>query len=162
NPCNFPADAQPQFVPNVIAAPCPAAYTQPITTMGSDWNDVGAVVDHVRALRGVDKVALVGWSQGGPRTAGYAERNPQKVSKLVVLAPAYGRNGPSDAPATFPKMNGPMTSQSRADFDANWDRQVGCANQYDPAASASVWSEMMASDPLGATWGAGVRRAPQV
>ena len=55
-----------------------------------------------------------------------------------------------------------FNTQSRADFDANWDRQVGCVDQYDPATSAAVWSEMLASDPVGATWGLGVRRAPNV
>ncbi len=55
-----------------------------------------------------------------------------------------------------------MTAQSQTDFKANWDRQVGCAEQYEPAASAAVWTEMLASDPVGATWGLGVRRAPQV
>jgi pimeloyl-ACP methyl ester carboxylesterase len=53
-----------------------------------------------------------------------------------------------------------MNTQSRADFDANWDRQVGCSNQYDPAVAQSVWANMLASDPVGATWGPGVRRAP--
>ncbi len=162
NACNVPPDAQAQYVPKPLKATCPAAYTQPITTMGSDWDDIGAVVDHLRALRGVEKIALVGWSQGGPRTAGYTARNPAKISKLVVLAPAYNRTGPSAPPNPFPAMNGPMTSQTRADFDANWNRQVGCADQYDPAASAAVWSEMLASDPVGATWGPGMRRAPQV
>ena len=32
----------------------------------------------------------------------------------------------------------------------------------DPAASDAVWEQMLASDPVGATWGTGVRRAPQV
>jgi pimeloyl-ACP methyl ester carboxylesterase len=55
-----------------------------------------------------------------------------------------------------------MNTQSHAEFTANWDRQVGCEDQYDPAASESVWSETIKSDPVGATWGAGVRRAPNV
>ena len=55
-----------------------------------------------------------------------------------------------------------MNTQSHAEFTANWDRQVGCQDQYDPSASESVWSEMINSDPIGATWGPGVRRAPQV
>ena len=55
-----------------------------------------------------------------------------------------------------------MTAQSQADFMANWDRQVGCPEQYEPAAGAVIWTEMLASDPVGATWGPGVRRAPQV
>ena len=46
-------------------------------------------------------------------------------------------------------------------FEANWERQVGCPAQYDPAARDSVWSEMLASNPVGAAWGPGVRRAPQ-
>lgn len=163
DPCNIQADAQPQFVPHLLRAPCPATYTQPITTMGSDWNDIDAAVDYLRTLRGVDKVALVGWSQGGPRIAGYAARHPEKVSRLVVLAPAYARNGPSDAPAAFPsRPEGTMTVQSEAAFLANWDRQVGCPDQYEQGAKDSVWAEMLTSDAVGATWGPGVRRAPQV
>jgi pimeloyl-ACP methyl ester carboxylesterase len=130
--------------------------------MGSDWNDIGAVVDHLRALRRVEKISLVAWSQGGPRAGGYAARNPEKVARLVVLAPAYVRQGPSEPPNPLPSGDGPMTAQSRTDFTANWDRQVGCADQYEAAASDAVWSEMLASDPVGATWGAGVRRAPAV
>jgi pimeloyl-ACP methyl ester carboxylesterase len=130
--------------------------------MSSDWDDIGAVVDHLRALRGVDKVSLVGWSQGGPRTGGYAARNPAKVARMVVLAPAYARESPLDAPNPLPPSNGPMTAQSRADFIANWDRQVGCPGQYDQAASDAIWADMLASDPVGATWGPGVRRAPGV
>ena len=162
DPCNLSKEQQAQFVPQLIAAPCAPPHTGPITTMGSDWNDIGAVVDHLRALRGVDKVSLVAWSQGGPRAGGYAARNPDKVARLVVLAPAYNRAGPLDQPNPFPSANAPFNVQSRADFTANWDRQVGCPDQYEPEASASVWSEMLASDPVGATWGTGVRRAPQV
>jgi pimeloyl-ACP methyl ester carboxylesterase len=162
DPCNLSKEQQAQFVPALIAAPCAPSRTTAITTLGSDWDDIGAVVDHLRALRRVDKVSLVAWSQGGPRAGGYAARNPDKVARLVVLAPAYNRTSRLDAPNPLPASNGPMTAQSRADFVANWDRQVGCPGQYDPATSASVWTEMLASDPVGATWGTGVRRAPQV
>ncbi len=162
DPCNFSKEQQAQFVPKVIPAPCAPSHPTPITTMSSDWNDLGAVVDHLRALRGVDKVSLVAWSQGGPRSAGYTARHPEKVARLVVLAPAYQRAGPLDAPNPLPARDGSMTAQSRKDFTANWDRQVGCSDQYDPAASAAVWSDMLASDPVGATWGTGVRRAPAV
>jgi pimeloyl-ACP methyl ester carboxylesterase len=162
DPCNFSKEQQAQFVPSVIPAPCAASHSGAITTMGSDWNDIAAVVDHLRALRRVEKVSLVAWSQGGPRAGGYAARNPEQVARLVVLAPAYIRQGPSEAPNPAPAVNGPMTAQSRADFTANWDRQVGCADQYEPAVSDAVWSAMLASDAVGATWGAGVRRAPAV
>ena len=162
DPCNFSKEQQAQFVPNLISAPCAPSHPSPITTMESDWNDIDAVVDHLRALRRVDKVSIVGWSQGGPRGAGYAARNPEKVARLVMLAPAYNRTGPLEAPNPLPASSGPMTAQSQADFYANWNRQIGCPEQYDPDVSAAVWTGMLASDPVGATWGSGVRRAPQV
>src|SRR5258707_6070593 len=130
--------------------------------MDSDWNDIGTVVDHLRVLRGVGKVSMVGGAQGGPRGAGYAARNPWRVARLFMLAPAYTRASPLEAPNPLPPSSGPMTAQSQADFKANWDRQVGCPEQYEPSVSAAVWTEMLASDPVGAAWGTGVRRAPQV
>ena len=162
DPCNFLKEHQAQFVPKLIAAPCPPSHPTPLTTMASDWNDIGAVVDHLRALRGVDKVSLVAWSQGGTRTAGYAARNPNKVARIVALAPGYTRAGPLDAPNPLPAGTGSMTAQSATDFKANWDRQVGCADQYEQAARAAIFAEMLASDPVGTTWGTGVRRAPAV
>lgn len=162
DPCNLSKEQQARFVPQLIAAPCAPSHSTAITTMGSDWNDIGAVVDHLRSVRGVERVSLVAWSQGGPRAGGYAARNPEKVARLVILAPAYNRTGPLEAPNPLPSSNAPMNVQSHADFTANWDRQVGCPNQYEAGASDSVWSEMLASDPVGSTWGTGVRRAPQV
>src|SRR5206468_3738218 len=115
----------------------------------------------IRALRHVDRVSLVAWSLGGPRAGGYAARHSDKVHRLVLLAPAYGRTGPGEAPAVVPAEGSAMNTQSKAEFMANWDRQVGCPEQYDPAAAESVWSNLLESDPVGATWGPGVRRAPQ-
>jgi len=156
DPCNLAADKQAGFT-----APCKASYPGNLTTIASDWDDVNAAVDYIRALRRVDKVSLVAWSLGGPRAGGYAARNPQKVSRLVLLAPGYNRTRTAAVPAKLPVEGVVFNTQSRAEFDANWDRQVGCQGQYDPAAKESVWSEMLASDPVGASWGPGVRRAPQ-
>ena len=157
DPCNLAKDRQAGFV----AAPCAPSYPHALTTIASDWNDIDAVVDYIRAARRVDRVSLFGWSLGGPRAGGYAGQHPDKVAKLVLLAPAYNRSAQANAPATIPADGVPMNTQSLQDFTTGWDRQVGCADQYDPAAAASVWTEMLASDPVGATWGPGVRRAPQ-
>jgi len=157
DPCNLAADRQAGFV----ASPCPPSYPHALTTIASDWHDIDAVVDYVRALRHVDKITLFGWSLGGPRAGGYAGQHPDKVRRLVLLAPAYNRNASANPPAAVPAAGVPMNTQSRQEFFANWNRQVGCADQYDPAAADTVWSEMLASDPVGATWGPGVRRAPQ-
>ena len=159
DPCNLSAEQQAQFVPSVIPAPCKATHPTPLTTIASDWNDIDAVVDHLRRLRKVEKVSLIAWSLGGPRAGGYAAQHPEKVNRLVLFAPAYNRNAPATQPppsATSVAFN----TQSRREFDANWDRQVGCEQQFDPRVRDAVWVEMLASDPVGAKWGSGVRRAP--
>ena len=161
DPCNLAPAQQALFIPRLIPAACPAPYGQNLTSIASDWADVGAAVDYIRALRGVERVSLVAWSLGGPRSGGYTARNPQKVHRLVLLAPGYSREGRGEAPAKVPADGVVFNTQSRAEFDANWDRQVGCPAQYEKPAADSVWSAMIASDPVGATWGTGVRRAPQ-
>jgi pimeloyl-ACP methyl ester carboxylesterase len=160
DPCNLAPDQQTAFVPTLLSAPCGPSYPHQLTTIASDWDEVGAVVDYVRTLRHVDRVSLVAWSLGGPRSGGFASRHPDKVQKLVLLAPAFNRTASSSAPAKVPADGAAMNKQSREDFTTNWDRQVGCADQYEPAVSETVWSKMLESDPVGATWGPGVRRAP--
>jgi pimeloyl-ACP methyl ester carboxylesterase len=159
-PMNDPCNLAPEQQPGIVSGRCEPSYPHQLTTLESDWNDVGAAVDYLRALRHVDRVSLVAWSLGGPRSAGYAAQHPDKVARLVLLAPAYNRNASADPPGPIPYKGFAMNKQSRADFDANWDRQVGCAGQYDRATSDSIWRAMLASDPVGATWGPGVRRAP--
>ncbi|MBV8841401.1 MAG: alpha/beta fold hydrolase [Bryobacterales bacterium] len=162
DPCNLSREQQAALIPTLIASACEASYPRQLTTLPSDWADIAAVVDHVRALRHVDKLSLLAWSLGGPRAGGFAAQHPDKVQKLVLLAPAYNRNASANPPAEVPAKGAAMTTQSREDFNTNWDRQVGCPGQYEPAVSDAVWSSMLASDPVGAAWGAGVRRAPQV
>jgi pimeloyl-ACP methyl ester carboxylesterase len=159
DPCNLAADQQQQFVPALIAAPCKPSYPGQLTNIASDWHDIDAVVDHIRKLRRVEKVSLVAWSLGGPRAGGYAGQHPEKVNRMVLLAPAYGRTAEASAPA-LPRPGTVFNTQSKTEFFANWERQVGCPNQYDPAVRDAVWADMLASDPVGATWGTGVRRAP--
>jgi len=159
DPCNLSPEQQKQFVSSLIPAPCAAPYPSQLTNIASDWNDIDGVVNYIRALRKVDKVSLVAWSLGGPRAGGYAAQHPEKVRAMVLLAPAYNRAADATAPA-LPRAGVAFNTQSRAEFVANWDRQVGCADQFEPAVRDAVWSDMVASDPVGATWGTGVRRAP--
>jgi pimeloyl-ACP methyl ester carboxylesterase len=161
DPCNLAREQQSQFVPTVIPAPCAPSFQGSATTIASDWNNIAAVVAFIRGLRRVDKINLVGWSQGGPRAGGYTAQHPDQVQRLVLLAPAYARTGPDGPPA--PNTSAVVfNTQSQREFDANWDRQVGCANQYEKVVSRAIWSQMLASDPVGSTWGPGVRRAPTV
>ncbi len=159
DPCNLAPAEQAELIPTLLSGPCAPGYPHQLTTIQSDWDDIDAVVDYIRGLRRVDQVSLVAWSLGGPRSAGYAAQHPEKVQRLVLLAPAYNRSAPAAAPK-LPVPGVAMNTQSHAEFIANWDRQVGCADQYDPAIGEMVWSEMVASDVVGRTWGGGVRRAP--
>ena len=162
DPCNLSEEEQSDLVPVFLKAPCEASYPYAATTLASDWHDITQVVDYIRELRNVDRVSLVGWSMGGPRAAGYAARNPEKIDRIVLLAPAYNRAANAEPPAMLPVAGPTMSKQTRRDFNANWDRQLGCAGQYETAVSATVWDAMMESDPVGATWGPGLRRAPRV
>jgi pimeloyl-ACP methyl ester carboxylesterase len=160
DPCNLTEAQQKTFVPQLLPATCTPVHTKQGTTIASDHNDIDAAVNYILNLRHVSKVDMVAWSLGGPRAGGYAAAHPDKVRKLVLLAPAYARNTPTTSPASVPADGAPYNTQTREEFVANWDRQVGCPNQYDPVALDSIWKEMMESDPVGATWGTGVRRAP--
>lgn len=162
DPCNLSAEQQMGLSLDGHAEPCAASYGQQLTTIASDWNEIGAVVDHLLALRHVSQVSLVAWSLGGPRAGGYAAQHSDKVQKLVLLAPAYDRNTAANPPGQVPAAGAAMNTQSRDALTALWNSQIGCAGQYEAAVFDAVWSAMFASDPVGATWGAGVRRAPQV
>jgi pimeloyl-ACP methyl ester carboxylesterase len=159
--CNLSESQQAAFIPALLDETCAPSYPFAVTTIESDWDDIDAVVDYLREIRGVDKVHMVAWSLGGPRAAGYAAQHPEKVDRIVLLAPAYGRNRSANPPDSIPAPGAAFTKQSRQDFNNNWGRQIGCADQYDPAVSDAVWQAMLGSDPVGATWGTGVRRAPR-
>ena len=154
--CNLPADQQTALGHDA----CKPTLAEQLTTIASDWNDLDAVVDYIRALRGVARVNLVGWSLGGPRAGGYVAQHADKIDRLVLLAPAYTRALTAHPPMPNPAKGPAFDVQSHVDFVAGWNSQVGCENQYEQAASDAVWSAMLASDPVGATWGQGVRRAP--
>ncbi len=159
--CNL-SDAQREQ--HKAPADCKRSHEGGSTSLVSDWNDITAAVNYITRLRGGTKVSLVGWSQGGPRTGGWAALNPQRVNRLVVLAPAYNRAAGQLPAAGAGRGAAPniaaFNTQSEEEFTANWDRQAPCTGQYEPAAKQSVWREMLASDPVGAKWTPAGRRAP--
>lgn len=159
DPCNLPEQSQRDLGIGIAEGPCPPSYVGGATTIESDWADIDRVVDYLRELRDVDRVHLIGWSQGGPRAGGYAARHPDKVGRLVLLAPSYTRDSPSGPPET-PDQRAPMSSQSRADFEDYWNTPHNCPNQREEIVGLTIFSEMLKSDPIGATWGPGIRRAP--
>lgn len=161
DPCNLPEDAQRVLGIGVARGACAPSHAGATTTIESDWADIDRAVDYIRELRGVDRVHLLGWSLGGPRAGGYAARNADKVGRLVLLAPAYSRDSPP-GPPEGPDERAAMSSQSHADFLDYWNTPFNCPGQRDAAAGEVIFSEMLKSDPVGATWGPGIRRAPIV
>ena len=160
--CNLSKAARAPFVPALVSADCTPSHPTPLTTLDSDANDIDAVVEYLRRERGVDKVALVGWSQGGPRTGVYVLRHPAKVSSLFILAPSYTHDMPAGAPPKLPTREANMSVLSAEALQKSWDGQAPCPGQYEPETRAAIWKELVGSDAEGAKWGPGVRRAPMV
>lgn len=163
NPCNTSRANQEAFlIPNPLDEPCEPEYAFKLSTVQSDWDEIDTVVDYLRDLRQVDRVNLLGWSNGGVRTGGYAARHGEKVDRLFLYAPAnYNRTGPSDPPAVLPEPGVPMTVTGSAAFFNLWDTQVKCPDQFTPAIRDPLRSTDLEFDELGSTWGSeGVRRQP--
>lgn len=154
DPCNMDADNRALVTPNPLADDCEPRYQHGLTTSQSDWDEIGRVVDYIRDLRGVDRVSLVGWSAGGPRTAGFAARNPDVVDKLVLFAPGYRPDQPSTPPEVLPGGAAPMRLQTRDTLEnGRWRSTVACENQIDPDIQGVIWQTVMAYDQLGSVWG---------
>ena len=154
DPCNFDPEVQSVVTPNPLSSRCEPGYPYTLTTSQSDWDEIDAVVDYIRELRGIDRVSLVGWSRGGPRTAGYAARHPEKVDKLILLAPAYSPSGPASAPEEVPRAGTPMTLMTRQMYmQERWHGRVACEMQVDPDIEPVVWQTIMGVDSLGSVWG---------
>ena len=153
DPCNLSPEDQAIVTPNPLSKSCEPSYGYTLTNSQSDWDEIDTVVDYIRRLRGVERVSLVGWSRGGPRTAGYAARHPEKVDKLVLLAPAYTPDAPANAPQ-LPQPGYPMRLMTREMYTQDrWHAGIACERQVEPGVEPAVWEAIMAVDKLGATWG---------
>jgi pimeloyl-ACP methyl ester carboxylesterase len=174
DPCNVPKTQQSAvLIPNPLRASCTASYPFTLNTAGSDWDELDAVIDYIRDLRGVDKVHLVAWSQGSSRIGPYAAK-PQyrdKVASLLFLAPIFNAGlepafpvPPKDPPAKIPAAGTPMTLLTRADHFAGWDAEINeikCpGGQREPGIQNLVWASIMDSDELGRRWGPPPAGAP--
>jgi pimeloyl-ACP methyl ester carboxylesterase len=158
DPCNLDPAQHVLVVPTISSETCSPTDASQVTTIRSDWDDLDTVVDHLRALRHVDRVSLAGWSQAGSRAAGYAALHSEKVARLALLAPSYDPEHPTTPAPQNPDPGPPATLLTRAAFAANWDRQLQCADQSDPGIRASIWDEGLLAD--GVAWAPDQRRVP--
>jgi pimeloyl-ACP methyl ester carboxylesterase len=95
----------------------------PAATLEERADDVRAVMD----AAGVERGALLGWSEGGTYSAFFAAREPERVSHLILYAapPRIART--DDYPAGWPPE---MFDQILADTEARWgtDAVAGWVN----------------------------------
>ena len=164
DPCNVNPAQQSILIPHPLAAPCAHSYPFRLTDTNSDNDDIGAVVDYIRALRGVERITIAGWSGVGPQAGSYAVKNHEKLDKLVFYAPNYLRTSPTNPPAILPQPGFPMNLRTRPMLEADWQSQVACEGQFEPEIRDVVWRRIMDFEPVGRTWGPleGVMRARTV
>lgn len=161
DPCNVPtAQQQSILTPNPLSATCLPSYAFQLINSRSDWDELDAVVDYIRTLRGVDKVALVSWSAGSLRVGPYAVQHPDKVESLLLLAPIYNPEGRAgvgpegfDPPVSLPQPGTPMTLTTRSAFLSRWNPDIQCDGQVEDGIQDVVWNAIMENDAIGRTWG---------
>ena len=83
-----------------------------------DWSDtasaagdIGAAVDYITKLRGVEKMSILGWSWGTQTTGLFTMQHPEKVEKLILYAMAW-------KPPPGVKLPPPPTEQYRTTDEA--------------------------------------------
>ena len=164
DPCNVDAAYQSQLIPKVLKGPCAPRYPYKLISSRTEWDEIETAVDTIMKLRQVKKISLVGWSTGAPRAGGFAAMHPEKVDRMVLLAPAPFF--PSDsAPDPMPEPGAPVILQSRDMLmKQRWENDVRADGQVEhPEVREVMWRELMLEDGLGEAWGpdgVGVMRAP--
>ena len=154
DPCNVPLGQQKSLlIPNPLDASCSPSYAATLNTTGSDLDELDTVVDYIRALRGVEKVHLIGWSQASFRVGPYAVQHADKVASLFFFAPIFNTAFTRTPPPSEPT---PMTLTTRADFFTSNPLSTGwstCDGQREPGIEDVIWAAIMENDELGRTWG---------
>ena len=168
DPCNVPVSQQGIIPQNPT---CQPSYPFQLVTAQSDWDELDTAIDYIRQLRGVDKVALVGWSHGAARIGPYAAQHPDKVESLLFYAPFYNPAAPAGRPGTgpdgfgppidprtgrtftLPQPGTPMTLTTRSALMDQWNAEIACDGQVEEGIQDLVWRAMMDNDPIGRTWG---------
>jgi pimeloyl-ACP methyl ester carboxylesterase len=143
----------------------PAAKNRPVTRSYLAVRDIAAMVNHIKAKRGVKKVSLIGWSWGAMTAGYYASLHSENVHKLVLFAPLYSFDrhtnlGPGSGlqnkrqPHEFNFGLGSYRLASEAANTGRWNGEIPVANKdeyRDPAVPVEFWKECLATDPTSNT-----------
>ena len=152
----------------------PAAGAQPLSRSYLALRDIEAMVDHIKATRGVKQVTLIGWSWGAMMAGYYATLHSENVRKLVLYAPLYNFNdhtnlGPGSGlqnkrkPREFNFALGAYRLASEAANTARWNGEIPVDNKDDyreAGVPAAFWAECLTTDPSSNTRTPPSLRAP--
>jgi pimeloyl-ACP methyl ester carboxylesterase len=120
-------------------------------------SDIGAAAAFIRQQRGLPRIALMGWSWGAALTGRFAADNPALVERLVLYAPGWLRDAPSQAAAPAGAPLGAWRSVTQAQAREGW--LAGVPEAKRAALIPPGWFEHWA----GVTWATdpeGQRRNP--
>src|SRR5262245_2433748 len=139
----------------------PPQENKPIVHTEVAVKDVGAVVDHILARRGVSRINLLGWSWGTVLTGAFTAANNPKIERLVLYAPSFIRPTPSPI-----VIDGPLGAYRMVTKEAaEKRRRAGLTDTQERDLMPSEWADAwwaanMALDPVGAAQNPPVVRAP--
>lgn len=151
DPCNLDPKEHALLAGRPSTAGCTPGQRTQFNTIRDDWNEIDAVVDHLRRANGVQRVHIIGWSAGGPRVGGYVAQHPEKIDRVMLYAPSPTIDGPLPE---RPRPGYPMSLQTRDDFEKKrWDPDVRCPGQVEPGVRDALWKAIMDWDRTGASWG---------
>ncbi|MGW6294119.1 alpha/beta fold hydrolase [Streptomyces sp. NPDC055058] len=157
DPCNVnPAVHESLLTPNPLSGRREPGYPYQLNNSNSDRDELHTVVEYIRRLRGVAKVAFVGWSAASFVMGPYAIAHPDTVNSLFLLAPMFPPKGNAAPPPVLPAPGFPAFVLAKDDFARGWDAQVSasCPGQREAGMVDVVWDALMDNDPVGRGWGA--------
>lgn len=139
----------------------PPTAAAPVVRTATAVEDVAAAVAFILAHRAVPKLILIGWSWGTSLTGAYTAAHPERVDRLVLLAPQWLRTTPSaaDQGGTL----GAYRTIARAAAKTRWLKGVPEEKRATilPDDWFDAWADAtFATDPWGATQDPPVVRAP--
>jgi pimeloyl-ACP methyl ester carboxylesterase len=136
-------------------------YPYSMTTADSDLHDIDEAIEFVRKHANVKTVHLIGTSLGSGRSLVYAAKYPEKIGRIVVQG--WGISVEVDSkPAKLPEPGSPVNVTTGSGFKSKWQFMARRRGQVEPGMMDVVWRAMQDSDPVGAKWGPGVMRAPNI
>lgn len=141
----------------------PPEANPPLVRGETALQDITAAAAFIRQHRNVPRLVHMGWSWGSALMGRFAADNPGSVERLVLLAPAWLRQGASPAAASAGEALGAYRLVTQAQARERWLNGVpeGKRAALIPPGWFEHWAGVTwATDPVGVRRNPSVLRAP--